>query len=109
MRCHIHIKDMHYVINADIRRIKCIIWWENPLTGNIQRSEGLARCAPEDTYDETLGKRIAEGRAKIKMWAAFTENAIYVRQRIKRRNDKFIEHEINHINNLIYNFDKPNM
>lgn len=109
MRCHIHIKDMRYIINADIKRIKCIVWWENPLTGNIQRSEGIARCAPEDKYDETLGKRIAEGRAKIKMWNDFTKSSRYVRRRIALRNNKFIKHELKHIDNLIYNFDKPNM
>lgn len=29
---------------------------------------GKAKCNPSDTFDETIGKRIAESRAKIKMF-----------------------------------------
>jgi hypothetical protein len=31
-------------------------------------SKGIARCHPEDNYDSVLGERIAESRAKLRLY-----------------------------------------
>lgn len=105
MKLHINVTNIRYEFLHN-NKTKCIIWWKNPLTGNTQRSEGVSRCNSEDKYDETLGKRIAEGRAKIAMWNSFNVSTGGVVLSIVDRNTKFIIHEEHHIAKLIDNQNK---
>lgn len=105
MKLHINVINIRYEFLHN-NKTKCIIWWKNPLTGNIQRSEGISRCNPEDKYDEILGKRIAEARAKIAMWNSFSVSTGSVLSSIVDRNTKFIIHEEHHIAKLIDNQNK---
>lgn len=59
---------------------------------------GIAKCAPEDTWDEHTGRMIAFDRAKFKYDKAFilaSDNFIYLQNRymlmMNQRFDKFIQ------------------
>ena len=49
-------------------------WGEPPITNNSFRLEfsGKSICAKGDTFDKVLGERIAESRAKIKLYKFMT-------------------------------------
>lgn len=102
MRLHIHIKDISYKYKGT-NVIKCIIHWENPLTGNIQKSIGITRRNPNDVNNITLGKRIAEGRAKMTMWRDFENSVRLFHHNTIRRYGNLIDHEIKHVHDLINN------
>ena len=102
MKLHINIKSITY-INTNNTKIKCIIRWINPLTGNIQHSVGVSKCNPIDKFDTTKGHRIAESRAKINMWEKYIESVKQTQIETRRRHVNFILHELNHLDNLINN------
>ena len=104
MNLHIHIKDISYK-HKGYFKIQCIIHWINPLSGNIQKSVGVARLHPNDMAkaNATTGERIAEGRAKIKMWQDFQVCLITIKADMMVKYDHLVNHEINHVNNLINN------
>lgn len=45
----LRIEELIYVI--DDKHIKCIIKYVNPITLNLQMSNGVANCNPNDTFD----------------------------------------------------------
>lgn len=100
MKLHIKIDSILYTEYEDFK-IKCIIRWINPLTGNIQRSVGVSRCNVDDTYNVIKGKRIAESRAKINMWKTFNKSLEETIKNIGFRHHKFICHEGQHLHDLI--------
>lgn len=96
MKYHIHIESITYeYLHSGIT--KCTIRWINPLTGNFQRSVGISKCNPEDKFDEILGKRIAEGRAKINMWWDYRNSISKFQVETHRKYTHLIHHEVNHV------------
>ena len=62
--------------NSTRRKTVCIIVFNDPYFNNVKRVvKGVAKCNPDDTFDETLGRRIAEGRAKRAMFQRLDESA----------------------------------
>lgn len=54
----------------------CWIEFNDPYCNNVKRVvKGVAKCNPDDTFDVTLGKRIAEGRAKRAMFQKLDNSA----------------------------------
>ena len=100
MKLHINIKSITY-INTNDTKIKCMIRWINPLTGNIQRSVGVSKCNPNDEFDITKGHRIAESRAKINMWEAYNLSFATILKDTLDRHFKFVCHEEQHLRDLI--------
>lgn len=100
MKLHIKIDSILYTECEDFK-IKCIIRWINPLTGNIQRSVGVSKCNPNDEFDITKGHRIAESRAKINMWKAYNLSFATIVKDTLDRHYKFICHEGQHLHDLI--------
>lgn len=49
----------------------CRIKWTNPATGNIQVTCGIATCNPDDKFDEQIGQRLAESRAKYNLYQTY--------------------------------------
>ena len=106
MKLHIRIKTIKYsntFIGGNCKKTKCIIYWINPITGNIQRSVGVAKCSPDDKSDTIKGQRIAESRAKINMWNTYNSSIVYILGFSVRRHINFINHEKQHIHDLINN------
>lgn len=100
MKLHINITSIDY-IQIDKHKTKCIIRWKNPLTGNIQRSIGIAKCNPNDKFDSVLGDRIAESRAKINMWNTYNFSIDTIVKDTLDRHFNFIVHEERHLHDLI--------
>lgn len=72
---------------------------------------GIAKCAPEDTFDRTVGYRIAESRAKIKLYKKAykfshkcsdyaTENRFKFAEIYNRNRREFVK-ERKHLNTLL--------
>ena len=112
MKLHIRIKSIEYkemhVVGHNIidtigycHKTKCIIRWINPITGNIQRSVGVAKCNPNDKNDIIKGQRIAESRAKINMWRIYNLSVVGILKDTLNRHFKFIGHEEQHLRDLI--------
>lgn len=51
--------------------------------GTAFKAEGVARCSPEDTFDENIGKKIANMKMRIKIY-----NKLY---KVTVKTDKFIQ------------------
>lgn len=88
------ICETNYIVNKDKGTIVCIIKFKVPsyydyLVGTdyhiencfkkaglptdlphnrVKIVKGVAKCSPNDTFDETIGKRIAESKAKISLF-----------------------------------------
>jgi len=106
MKLHISIQNIEYNnYNPEDNNPKtvCIVRWINPITGNIQRSVGVAKCNPNDKFDVVKGQRIAESRAKINMWKTYNSNISYILGFSVGRHINFINHEKQHLHDLINN------
>lgn len=55
------------------RTTKCKITWLNPISGGNQTSIGISRCNPDDKFDKKFGERLAESRAKSKVYDTYTD------------------------------------
>ena len=68
------IGNINFIVKDRI--VICIITFNDPYWNNVKRIvTGVAKCNPDDTFDETLGRRIAEGRAKRAMFQRLDESA----------------------------------
>ena len=90
MRNRVHVIKSEYKVNSEKGIVICILecstgventgvwttvshnWWERklPLVDFYGKFtvKGIARCNDVDTFDEVIGKRIAESRAKTKAY-----------------------------------------
>ena len=90
MRNRVHVINSEYKVNSEKGIVICILecatgvdrtdvwttvshnWWKRklPLVDFYGRFtvKGIARCNDVDTFDEVIGKRIAESRAKTKAY-----------------------------------------
>lgn len=60
------ITDLHYIELVKIT--KCVIHYWNPYTNCINKVTGVTKLNIDDKGNDTLGRRIAEGRAKMMMF-----------------------------------------
>ena len=87
---------------------KCIITFNDPYCNNIKRIvTGVAKCNPDDTFDEILGQRIAEGRAKRAMFQRLDESAYRAANYLEIESDiqaRRARRETKHIQELLNNY-----
>lgn len=68
MKTNIKFNKLNYYVNTDKKVVTCIVYVT--INGFHYQSIGKAKCAPDDTFDEVKGRRIAESRAKTKVYKA---------------------------------------
>lgn len=97
------------LIQFQIRKnyTKCIITFNDPYCGNMKRIvKGVAKCNPDDTFDETLGQRIAEDRAKRAMFQRLDRSAYNLSRELDEESLKQARRtnrETQHIQELLNN------
>ena len=111
MKIHIDMKDCKFILKPDERRIVCIYYTDpeilidylnhncNVYTDykeyNILKMRhyytGIATCAPEDEWNEELGRKIAFSKAKDKCYKSFFKRANTIVQTIDCRLGDMIE------------------
>lgn len=62
MKTGIRIDSIKYHVNAEKKTVACII------ESSFGTFVGKAKCSKHDTFDEVKGRRIAESRAKEKIY-----------------------------------------
>ena len=114
----IKMKDCRFYVNEEARTVVCVIpktrdmvlnfmgdhfrWSDLDMWGASQFSmdhrlrmpysfSGKAVCAPEDTWDEELGRKIAFSKAKDKCYKSFFKRANLYVQTVDRRLNDMIE------------------
>lgn len=99
------IGNINFIVKDKI--VKCIITFNDPYCGNVKRIvKGVSKCNPDDTFDETLGRRIAEGRAKRAMFQRLDESAYRTAYYLERQSDiqaRRAKRETEHIQELLNN------
>lgn len=76
------MKETKYFVNPEKKTVVCIITVQDEYFREIHRFEGKAKCSPEDTFNEEIGKEIARNRAFIKMKAYLRDYKKEVRKAI---------------------------
>ena len=109
MKTYIKYESTDYVVNKTKRSVACIMIVS--ICGDIHKVVGLSKCSPDDTFDETKGKRIAESRAKAQVYSiaanTYKESASCFLELLKKHNEleeycKLLHaKEREHINNLL--------
>ena len=78
----------------------CKIRWINPCNGNVQVIYGVATCNPKDNFDEKIGQRLSESRAKISLYDTYMESIDTQYKEVRRKHRKLINKEIEHQNKI---------
>ena len=62
------MRTYDYIVKEDERVVVCImsVWNDEYTNPRKFRFSGVAKCSPEDTFDEETGKKIAQRRALLK-------------------------------------------
>lgn len=62
------MRTYDYIVKEDERVVVCImsVWNEEYTNPRKFRFSGVAKCSPEDTFNEETGKKIAQRRALLK-------------------------------------------
>ena len=81
----------------------CKIRWVNPANGNTQVSYGSTVCNPCDTYNEEIGKRIAESRAKSRMYNDYCHFIYNFSKKVIGKHNKLAFAEQDHLTDIINN------
>ena len=104
------------VVCVIMYRIKPIIFNNVDITNKIfdkkeYHAVGIARCHPKDIFDATVGKRIAESRAKKALFKflfnSYRNYYVKIKSKLKCINELYskcyylADQEIKHINKLI--------
>ena len=95
----LRIEEVMYIV--DDKHIKCIIKYVNPITLNLQTSNGVANCNPNDTFNVSVGKHLAESRAKYNMYRKYFNYINSFCNGIVTKYDKLLMRECNHIQDII--------
>lgn len=66
MKTYIKFGKVSYVVNKEKRAVACIM--QVMICNRAFKFIGVSKCSPDDVFDETKGKRIAESRAKVKVY-----------------------------------------
>ena len=62
------IKNVQYYVNKEKKTVVCTITGAFNVTGESFIFKSKAKCSKDDAFDEVKGRRIAESRAKYKMY-----------------------------------------
>jgi len=86
----------------------CWIEFNDPYCNNVKRVvKGVAKCNPDDNFDTTLGRRIAEGRAKRAMFYILYKSSTTLKNKID--DERYVQilrfkRETTHIQELLNNY-----
>lgn len=117
MRIDIQMSSCHFIVKEDERKVICIIentkndvlyfinkylsWIDKDMHTKLCKMikmpstfVGVATCAPEDTWDEKIGRKIAYYKAKYKYVISFFKRANALIDELDKRLAK-IEHHFN--------------
>ena len=97
------IKDVKYKIKDN--KIVCNIWFYNPFSQGLQKATGVALCNPKDKFNETLGKRIAESRAKTMLYEKVMKASDDAYVILYDKYSKLLDNEDKHLYKLLHNED----
>ena len=64
-------------------------------------SNGVANCNPNDTFDVSVGKHLAESRAKYNMYRGYKKYIDNILSDVFTKYDKLLERESKHIQDII--------
>jgi hypothetical protein len=76
--------ETKYVVNAEKRTIVCLLTdtdWDKTFTG-------IAKCNPDDVFDETVGKRVANYRAHMEFHKFHFDMEVKDLDRLAHRHDE---------------------
>lgn len=98
----LRIKNIKYEIDTDFDSVKtiCTIKYINPITHQVQKSKGVARC-PIGEYISETGKRISEGRAKAAMYSRYAKFVETISQKVINKHCKLAMCELHHVDEII--------
>lgn len=98
----LRIKNIKYEVNTDFDSVKtiCTIKYINPITHQVQKSKGVAKC-PIDEYNSIIGKRISEGRAKAEMYSRYAKFVSKISDEVINKHSRLALCEFNHVDEII--------
>lgn len=107
----LRIYDIEYYIktiyknNKKIIKTKCKISYRNPLLGEIKEAIGVSSYCEDEShpYDISIGKHIAESRAKYNMYDTYVKFVYKTLNDIMLKHDILKNNEKEHINDIINN------
>lgn len=99
------LKVEYYIKKNRCWTTVCKIKWLNPVNNNIQHSFGTAVCDPNDVFNEKVGQRIAEARAKLHMYRSYINIMSDACDTIIDKHHVLIGRELDHLYNISY--DNP--
>lgn len=68
MKTYINYQSTNYNVNTEKRVVTCIMKASIGCSHNTYTAIGIAKCSDDDTFNERTGRRIAESRAKAKIY-----------------------------------------
>lgn len=120
MKSNLSFKSIQFSVDKENRRVYCSLRAFIPLYYRSSKKgkvfTAVAKCAEEDEFNEIIGKRIAESRAKIKAYKWAIQNhteavedykdylnsyCIYRKSQLKCKS--LLKREIDHLSKLINN------
>lgn len=98
----LRIKNIKYEVDTDFDSVKtiCTIKYINPITHQVQKSKGVAKC-PIDEYNSVIGKRISEGRAKAAMYFRYAKFVENISKQVINKHSRLAMCEFNHVDEII--------
>lgn len=96
------IIDVGYSSNVDnSRTVKCKTTYRNPITNQIQIATATAKCHPNDEFNYVTGMRIAESRAKNRMYTQYINFIRNITNEVIYKHSKLQIEEASHLENII--------
>ena len=83
MKTNVTINKVNYYVDKEKKTIACVL--ETSLN---QTFKGKSKCSEDDTFDEVTGKRIAESRAKKKLYKYLYNANLYKVKYLKQSLEK---------------------
>lgn len=98
----LRIKNIKYEVDTDFDSVKtiCTIKYINPITHQVQKSKGVAKC-PIDEYNSVIGKRMSEGRAKAAMYSRYAKFVEDISEQVINKHCKLAMCEYHHVDEII--------
>ena len=98
----LRIKNIKYEVDTDFDSVKtiCIIKYINPITHQVQKSKGVAKCSINE-YVSEIGKRISEGRAKAAMYSKYAEFVDKISDEVINKHSRLAMCEYHHVDEII--------
>lgn len=87
MKTGVTITKTNYFINREKGTVACSLDYHDKYSGTRGTVTAKAKCAPDDAFDEVHGKRLAESRAKAKLYRKlgkfFKQEVDYIYRKLK--------------------------